>query len=434
LALLVPAKGKAAQETKPKADRNDGSDTTNETMTAPPHLTGRWDFSRLFKVAAEPELVSNPEYSMARVNEVAHDAVELATVDKVVKQVTGEADASFVPKPMSHEEVRLWLQSFNAGPYALLKYKGDVPYKETQDYVPRVLKAYEENHETEYDEQINKSAAKYGLDPQLIKAIMKTESNFNNQTVSHAGARGLMQVMPVVWQDIKKKYGFEWEYSSEVFEPEKNIEVACAYLAWLRYDFLPRHFDAYEEDPEAPTVLVRDKDRGVPDRESPRIIASAAKSDASLVNGSVVLAATRQPAEPLVASDAGSSGKAKEVADLAPKVKPSPKTKSADESKSEAKPKAKAETKPKAESKPKVEVSDAGDSAKKSAGNGKTRVVMRGGNGTGVKISVSNGKVSSKGKAEVAKADTEKSSVSKKKAGEVAKAKAAREREETQGG
>ncbi len=440
LALLVPAKSRAAQDTKPKPDRQDGSDTTNEAKTAPPHLTGRWDFSRLFEVAAEPELVSNPEYSMARVNEVAHDAVVLASAKEIAKQATGKVDGSFAPKPMSHEEVRLWLQSFNAGPYALLKYKGDVPYKETQNYVPRVLKAYEEDHETEYDEYIEKYALKYGLDPQLIKAIMKTESDFNNETVSHAGARGLMQVMPVVWQDVKKKYGFDWEYSSGVFEPEKNIEVACAYLAWLRYDFLPRHFDAYEVDPEAPQILVRDKDRGVPDRDSPRIVASAAVSDSSLVNEGVVLVAANAPAEALVASDAGSGGKTKELADGSNGRRETSSAKDEEETESGKKSSSEAESEPskkadsrqsKAEAKPKVEVSDAGDAARKSTTNGKSRVVMRGGNGKDVKISVSNGKVTSKSKGEVAKADNGKSSIARKKS-ELAKAKAAKE--ESQGG
>jgi hypothetical protein len=145
--------------------------------------------------------------------------------------------------PMSYDEVRLWLQSYNAGPYACLKYKGDVPYRETQNYVPRIMKFYQQDlSDTPYDSIIVEKASKYGLDPQLIRAVMKAESDFDKKTVSHAGARGLMQVMPCVWSEVKKRYDFQWDYDSEVFDPAKNVEVACAYLAWLRYDFLPRHF------------------------------------------------------------------------------------------------------------------------------------------------------------------------------------------------
>lgn len=162
--------------------------------------------------------------------------------------------------PMSWDEVRLFLQSYNAGPYACLKYKGTVPYRETRNYVPRIMKYYQQDlSNTEYDHIIVRKATKYGLDPQLIRAIMKTESNFNNKTVSSAGARGLMQVMPVVWKDVCKRYKLKWNYQKEVFDPERNIEVACAYLAWLRYDFLPRHFQEFPANPEAPAVVKRDK-------------------------------------------------------------------------------------------------------------------------------------------------------------------------------
>lgn len=163
-------------------------------------------------------------------------------------------------KPLSFEEARLWLQSYNAGPYAVLRYKGTVPYRETRNYVPRVMKYYQEDlSNTPYEQYIVASAKKYGLDPQMIRAIMKTESDFRKQTVSSAGARGLMQVMPCVWSEIKKRYGIEWSYSKNVFEPEKNIEVACAYLAWLRYDFLPRHFAEFDPHPVSPTAVIRDR-------------------------------------------------------------------------------------------------------------------------------------------------------------------------------
>src|SRR5437763_15639898 len=107
----------------------------------------------------------------------------------------------------------------------------------------------------------------------MICAIMKTESYFKTTYVSHAGASGLMQVMPDVWHDIMQLYGAELQYTENVFDPANNIEVACAYLAWLRYDFLPRHFADFDPAPDAPPAVVRDT--AAAPRQTPRILVNA---------------------------------------------------------------------------------------------------------------------------------------------------------------
>src|SRR4029079_1130389 len=92
----------------------------------------------------------------------------LASVSAAWESIVGSAEEKALgAKPMSYEEARLWLQSYNAGPYALLKYKGTVPYRETRNYVPRVMKYYQEDlSDTPYESYIATSAQKYGLDPQ----------------------------------------------------------------------------------------------------------------------------------------------------------------------------------------------------------------------------------------------------------------------------
>lgn len=61
---------------------------------------------------------------------------------------------------------------------------------------------------------VNKYASEYGIDPKLALAVIKTESDFNPNVVSSAGAMGLMQLMPV---------NCEEDGVSDPFNIEENV-------------------------------------------------------------------------------------------------------------------------------------------------------------------------------------------------------------------
>lgn len=61
------------------------------------------------------------------------------------------------------------------------------------------------------EDAVNISSKKYGVDANLIKAIIKVESDFNPNTVSSAGAKGLMQLMPENIRDLGVKNPFNIE-------------------------------------------------------------------------------------------------------------------------------------------------------------------------------------------------------------------------------
>lgn len=92
--------------------------------------------------------------------------------------------------------------------------------------------------------EINHYAMKAKLDPMLVFAIIKTESNFNPRAVSKAGARGLMQIMPSVWQEYGKPQCTGTHSNLKVcsdyciYEVGPNIEVGVKYFRALldRYD------------------------------------------------------------------------------------------------------------------------------------------------------------------------------------------------------
>ncbi len=77
-----------------------------------------------------------------------------------------------------------------------------------------------------YDDLVKKYAEKYGFDWPLIVALMYHESRFKKDAVSWAGARGVMQVLPVT----AKRFGI-----SDLEDPEKGILAGMKMLHWL-YD------------------------------------------------------------------------------------------------------------------------------------------------------------------------------------------------------
>jgi soluble lytic murein transglycosylase-like protein len=64
----------------------------------------------------------------------------------------------------------------------------------------------------------------HGVDPALVRAVMKTESNFNRWARSAKGAMGLMQLIPATG----RRYGV-----SDFYDPQQNIEGGVRYLRFL---------------------------------------------------------------------------------------------------------------------------------------------------------------------------------------------------------
>jgi hypothetical protein len=81
---------------------------------------------------------------------------------------------------------------------------------------------------SKYNEIIVKAARKHDVDAALVSAVIKAESDYDARTVSHKGARGLMQLMPAT----AKRFGV-----TNSFDPEENIYAGTKYLRWLLNKF-----------------------------------------------------------------------------------------------------------------------------------------------------------------------------------------------------
>jgi soluble lytic murein transglycosylase len=96
-------------------------------------------------------------------------------------------------------------------------------------------------------DELSRDAKAHGLDPALVAAIIRQESNFNPRATSVAGARGLMQVLPSVGAEVSRSLRFPLWNSALLFDADANLQIGTAHLAAFvkQYDALPRILAAY---------------------------------------------------------------------------------------------------------------------------------------------------------------------------------------------
>jgi soluble lytic murein transglycosylase-like protein len=77
---------------------------------------------------------------------------------------------------------------------------------------------------TRYDEHIRRAATLYQIPEQLVRAVIKVESDYDARAISYAGARGLMQLMPETAERLGVK---------DIHDPRENIFGGVRYLRIL---------------------------------------------------------------------------------------------------------------------------------------------------------------------------------------------------------
>jgi len=80
----------------------------------------------------------------------------------------------------------------------------------------------------ELDSIIEEAARRHDVDPNLVRSLIKVESNFNTHAVSSKGAMGLMQLMPATARTLNV---------SNPFDPEQNVDAGVRHLKHLLNDF-----------------------------------------------------------------------------------------------------------------------------------------------------------------------------------------------------
>jgi soluble lytic murein transglycosylase-like protein len=81
---------------------------------------------------------------------------------------------------------------------------------------------------TDYDQLINESSVRYGVDAQLIRSVIQTESGYNSDAISKSGAKGLMQLMDATAASLGV---------SNSYDPEQNINGGTKFLSYLLHKY-----------------------------------------------------------------------------------------------------------------------------------------------------------------------------------------------------
>lgn len=116
-------------------------------------------------------------------------------------------------------------------------------------------------HPKRYSEYVEKYAAEYEIDEDLIYAVIKTESDFDCEAVSGVGARGLMQIMEETFDWIKFRLDDDITVYDEMFDPETNIRYGAYLVDYLLEKFGDRDtaIAAYHAGAGSVSVWLEDK-------------------------------------------------------------------------------------------------------------------------------------------------------------------------------
>lgn len=89
----------------------------------------------------------------------------------------------------------------------------------------------------DYQQDIVTYSRRNKVDPFLVAAIIKNESNFEHKAVSGVGAVGLMQIMPETGRWIAEQMGLDEYKDSDLYQTKTNIRMGCWYLGELEHEF-----------------------------------------------------------------------------------------------------------------------------------------------------------------------------------------------------
>ena len=115
--------------------------------------------------------------------------------------------------------------------------------RKSYSYLLDLKPGHQESRINKYRKEIVKQSKRFNIEPSIAMAITETESDFNPKATSHIPAYGLMQLVP----SSGARDAYQYVYDKDKFlgkrylyNSDNNIELGCAYLAKIRYNYFKR--------------------------------------------------------------------------------------------------------------------------------------------------------------------------------------------------
>jgi soluble lytic murein transglycosylase-like protein len=105
--------------------------------------------------------------------------------------------------------------------------------------------------------RVDQVSRKYGVSPDMIFAVIQTESSFDPLAVSDRGAVGLMQLLPSTAREVAQELNIQWTDDRILWDPLTNIEMGTYYLRTLisRFNNVEVALAAYNQGPNRIAAL-----------------------------------------------------------------------------------------------------------------------------------------------------------------------------------
>lgn len=159
--------------------------------------------------------LSSPSQSS---NSVSNDSNSAASFEQVLGQVGQSPEQPNSRTISNREDGLLWMHLGNGTVTEELGNVSTAPETSSDS-----ISATHEAISTDYDALIKQASLKYGVSESLIKAVIDTESSFNPNVVSSAGAKGLMQLMDGTAAGLGV---------TNAFDPAQSIDAGTRYLSY----------------------------------------------------------------------------------------------------------------------------------------------------------------------------------------------------------